>query len=42
VREIRDKYVNTAKSAGEHLCGRNRLVRPEWLIEVDAVAVIAK
>jgi enamine deaminase RidA (YjgF/YER057c/UK114 family) len=42
VREIRDKYVNTANPPASTFAVVNRLVRPEWLIEVDAVAVIAK
>src|SRR5882724_11858121 len=42
VREIRDKYVNTANPPASTLAVVNRLVRPEWLMEVDAVAVIAK
>ena len=42
VREIRDQYVNTANPPASTLVVVSRLVRPEWLIEVDAVAVIAK
>jgi len=42
VREIRDKYVNTTNPPASTFAVVNRLVRPEWLIEVDAVAVIAK
>jgi enamine deaminase RidA (YjgF/YER057c/UK114 family) len=40
VREIRDKYVNTANPPTSTFVVVKRLVRPEWLIEVDAVAVV--
>src|SRR5262245_54016165 len=40
VREIRDKYVNTANPPTSTFVVVKRLVRPEWLIEVEAVAVI--
>ena len=42
VREVRDKYVNTANPPTSTLVVVKRLVRPEWLIEVDAVAVVKK
>jgi enamine deaminase RidA (YjgF/YER057c/UK114 family) len=42
VREIRDKYVNTANPPTSTFVVVKRLVRPEWLIEVDAVAVVRK
>ena len=42
VREIRDKYVNTANPPTSTFVVVKRLVRPEWLIEVDAVAVVQK
>ena len=42
VREIRDKYVNTADPPTSTFVFVQRLVRPEWLIEVDAVAVVKK
>jgi enamine deaminase RidA (YjgF/YER057c/UK114 family) len=42
VREIRDKYVNTANPPTSTFVVVKRLVRPEWLIEVDAVAVVNK
>lgn len=42
VREIRDKYVNTANPPVSTFVVVKRLVRPEWLIEVDAVAVLKK
>ncbi len=42
VREIRDKYVNTANPPTSTFVVVQRLVRPEWLLEVDAVAVVKK
>jgi len=42
VREIRDKYVDTANPPTSTFVVVQRLVRPEWLIEVDAVAVVRK
>jgi enamine deaminase RidA (YjgF/YER057c/UK114 family) len=42
VREIRDKYVNTANPPTSTFVVVKRLVRPEWLIEVEAVAVVKK
>ena len=42
VREVRDKYVNTANPPTSTFVVVKRLVRPEWLIEVDAVAVVKK
>ncbi len=42
VREIRDKYVNTANPPVSTFVVVKRLVRPEWLIEVDAVAAVKK
>lgn len=42
VREIRDKYVNTANPPASTFVVVKRLVRPEWLIEVEAVAVVNK
>jgi len=42
VREIRDKYVNTANPPVSTFVVVKRLVRPEWLIEVDALAVVRK
>jgi enamine deaminase RidA (YjgF/YER057c/UK114 family) len=42
VREVRDKYVNTANPPTSTFVFVQRLVRPEWLIEVDAVAVVKK
>jgi enamine deaminase RidA (YjgF/YER057c/UK114 family) len=40
IREIRDKYVNTANPPTSTFVVVKRLVRPEWMIEVDAVAVV--
>ena len=42
LREIRDKYVNTANPPTSTLVVVKRLVRPEWMIEVEAVAVVKK
>jgi enamine deaminase RidA (YjgF/YER057c/UK114 family) len=42
VREIRDRYVNTANPPTSTFVVVKRLVRPEWLIEVEAVAVVKK
>ena len=42
MREIRDEYVNIANPPVSTFVVVKRLVRPEWLIEVDAVAVVKK
>jgi len=42
VREVRDKYANTTNPPTSTFVFVQRLVRPEWLIEVDAVAVVKK
>lgn len=42
VREIRDKYVNTQNPPTSTFVVVRRLVRPEWLIEVEAVAVVKR
>jgi enamine deaminase RidA (YjgF/YER057c/UK114 family) len=42
VREIRDKYVNTANPPVSTFVVVKRLVRPEWLLEAEAVAVVKK
>jgi len=42
IREIRDKFVNTANPPTSTFVVVKRLVRPEWLIEIEAVAVIDK
>lgn len=39
-REVRDKYVNTANPPASTFVFVSRLVRPEWLIEVEAVAAV--
>jgi enamine deaminase RidA (YjgF/YER057c/UK114 family) len=41
VREIRDEFVNTAAPPVSTFVFVSRLVRPEWLIEIEAVAVIS-
>ena len=40
VREVRDKHVNTQNPPTSTFVVVRRLVRPEWLIEVEAVAVV--
>jgi enamine deaminase RidA (YjgF/YER057c/UK114 family) len=42
VREIRDNYVDTANPPASTFVIVKRLVRPEWMIEVEAVAVVKK
>ncbi|MFZ3330588.1 MAG: RidA family protein [Candidatus Acidiferrales bacterium] len=42
VRGIRDKYVNTHNPPVSTFVIVHRLIRPEWLIEVDAVAVVKR
>jgi len=42
MREVRDKFVNTANPPTSTFVVVKRLARPEWLIEVEAVAVVAK
>ena len=42
VREVRDKYVNTANPPTSTFVFVQRLVRSEWLIEVEGVAVVKK
>jgi enamine deaminase RidA (YjgF/YER057c/UK114 family) len=42
VREIRDKYVDTAHPPASTFVVVHRLVRPEWLIEIEATAVLPK
>jgi 2-iminobutanoate/2-iminopropanoate deaminase len=39
-REVRDTYVNTAAPPASTLVVVRGLARPEWLIEVEAVAVV--
>jgi len=40
IREIRDSYVNTAAPPASTLVVVSRLARPEFLIEVEAVAAV--
>ena len=40
VRGIRDKYGNTQNPPASTFVVVHRLVRPEWLIEVEATAVV--
>lgn len=39
-REVRDRYVNTAAPPTSTFVFVSRLVRPGWLFEIDAMAVI--
>ena len=39
-REVRDTHVNTANPPVSTLIVVSRLVRPEWLIEVEALALL--
>jgi enamine deaminase RidA (YjgF/YER057c/UK114 family) len=41
-REVRDKYVNTANPPASTFVVVKRLVRPDYLIEVEATAVVKK
>ncbi len=40
VRQVRDRYVNTAQPPASTAVEVRRLARPEWLLEIDAVAVL--
>jgi len=40
VRETRDRYVNTQAPPASTFVVVRELVRPEWLIEIEAVAVV--
>jgi enamine deaminase RidA (YjgF/YER057c/UK114 family) len=40
VREVRDRHVDTARPPTSTFVVVRRLVRPEWLIEIEAVAVV--
>jgi enamine deaminase RidA (YjgF/YER057c/UK114 family) len=40
VREIRDRFVNTGSPPASTFVVVSRLVRPEFLIEIEAVAVV--
>ena len=40
LREIRDRFVNTANPPVSTLVFVSRLVRPEWLVEIEATAVV--
>jgi reactive intermediate/imine deaminase len=41
VRDVRDKFVDTARPPASTLVEVRRLVREEFLIEIDAVASVA-
>jgi len=40
VREVRDRFVNTENPPASTFVVVTRLARPEWLIEIDAIAVV--
>ncbi|WJR80128.1 RidA family protein [Bradyrhizobium sp. NP1] len=40
MRAIRDRYVNVEKPPASTLVVVSRLARPEWLIEIEAVAAV--
>lgn len=42
LREVRDKYVNTSNPPTSIFLVVKRLARPEWMIEIEAVAVVKK
>ena len=42
VREVRDKCVNTQNPPASTFVVVRRLVRPEWLVEIEAVAVVKR
>lgn len=42
VREVRRKYLNMEKPPASTLVGISALVVPEWLIEIELVAVVAE
>jgi len=41
VREIRDQFVNTQAPPASTFVFVSRLVRPDWLIEIEALAVVS-
>ena len=42
VRAVRDQYINTQQPPASSAVEVRRLVRDEWLIEIEAIAVIAE
>lgn len=42
IREVRSRYVSAEHPPASTLVGVSALVGPEWLIEIEAVAVIAE
>ncbi|MCE9564992.1 MAG: RidA family protein [Planctomycetes bacterium] len=42
IREVRRKYLNAEKPPASSLIGVAALVVPEWLIEIELVAVVAE
>ena len=41
IREVRAKYLNAANPPASSLVGVAALVVPDWLIEIELVAVVA-
>ena len=42
IREVRSRYVSAEQPPASTLVGVSALVGPDWLIEIEAVAVIAE
>ena len=42
IREVRSRYVSSEHPPASTLVGVSALVGPDWLIEIEAVAVIAE
>ena len=40
VRDVRDRYIDLERPPASSAIEVKQLVRPEWLIEIDAIAVI--
>ena len=42
IREVRSRYVSAEHPPASTLVGVSALVGPDWLIEIEAVAVVAE
>jgi len=40
MRQIRDRYINVENPPASTFVVVSRLMRPDWMIEIEAVAVI--